>query len=444
MNKISNFNTQNLSERDRKIIWHPFTQEKNAPLPLAIKKAKGLYLYDDEGNTYMDLISSWWVNIHGHAHPEIADAIYEQAKNLEHVIFAGLTHEPAVQLCENLKTILPPQLTRFFFSDNGSTAVEVAIKMAYQFWYNNGERQRTTFISLSGGYHGDTFGAMSVGYASGFHNQFKELLFDVFSIPFPETWNDDPDVQKKEEYSINVLSDFLRAHHEKVVALICEPLVQGAAGMRMCRIEYLTKIIKLIKSYNILIIFDEVMTGFGRTGKYFATEYLIDIKPDIICLSKGLTGGFMPMSLTVSTESIYEAFLAENFTKALAHGHSYTANPLGCAAAIASFKLLTDNKTQSAINSITNSHKRFLSNMPQSNFIKSQRMLGTIVAFNLGDTKNNYEYKLTSVLKQRYLEVGMLIRPLGNTIYLMPPYCITAQELEYAYNKITEIVEQVS
>ncbi len=262
----------NLSERDRKIIWHPFTQEKVAKFPIAIKKAHGSYLYDENNKPYLDLISSWWVNLHGHAHPKIAQAIYEQSMTLEHVIFAGFTHEPAVTLCEKLKTLLPDKLSRFFFSDNGSTTVEVALKMAYQYWWNQGNRERTTFLSFEGGYHGDTFGAMSVGVKSGFHDAFSNLLFSVLTVPFPETWDEDEKIENKEEHSLKVLEGHLRAGSRKIAALILEPLVQGASGMRMCCPEFVRKVVNLVRQHGILIICDEVMTGFGRTGTYFALE----------------------------------------------------------------------------------------------------------------------------------------------------------------------------
>ena len=429
----------NLSKRDRKTIWHPLTQEKTAPLPIAIARGKGAWLYDVDGKAYLDLISSWWVNLHGHSHPDIASAIYEQAKTLEHVIFAGFTHEPAVKLCEKLKTILPKGLSRFFFADNGSTAIEVAIKVSYQFWWNIGEKQRAKFISFHGGYHGDTLGAMSVGDIPDFQNKFQKFLFDTLFIPFPDTWDNDPDVFKKEENSINVLTDILKKHHNEIVAFICEPILQGAGGMRMCRPEYLAKVIKVLRSYNILIIFDEIMTGFYRTGRYFASDY-IETKPDIICLSKGLTGGFLPLSLTVTTEIVYQAFLDDDFSKAFAHSHSYTANPLGCAAALASFDLLVSDETEKAIKNIENLHRSFLDEISKISFIKAPRMLGTIVAFNLEKEHNNYQYEKTPLLKKKFLEAGMLIRPLGNTIYLMPPYCINTEELKYAYNKIIDIV----
>lgn len=421
----------NLSERDRKIIWHPFTQEKVAKFPIAIKKAHGSYLYDENNKPYLDLISSWWVNLHGHAHPKIAQAIYEQSMTLEHVIFAGFTHEPAVTLCEKLKTLLPDKLSRFFFSDNGSTTVEVALKMAYQYWWNQGNRERTTFLSFEGGYHGDTFGAMSVGVKSGFHDAFSNLLFSVLTVPFPETWDEDEKIENKEEHSLKVLEGHLRAGSRKIAAFILEPLVQGASGMRMCCPEFVRKVVNLVRQHGILIICDEVMTGFGRTGTYFALEQT-QIVPDFLCISKGLTGGFLPLALTITTEEVYSAFLSEHFTKAFAHGHSYTANPLGCAAAIASLDLLVKHDTMESIKRIHSIHKKELVNLSEAcKNVECARVTGTIAAFDVHDAQT---------LKIKFLEQGLLIRPLGNSVYLLPPYSISTFELEEAYNKIRNIL----
>lgn len=425
----------NISKRDRKIIWHPFTQEKVATLPIAIKKACGSYLYDEKSKPYLDLISSWWANLHGHAHPKIARAIYEQSMTLEHVIFAGFTHEPAVTLCEKLKTLLPDKLSRFFFSDNGSTAVEVALKMAYQYWWNHGNRERTTFLSFEGGYHGDTFGAMSVGVKSGFHDAFSNLLFSVLTVPFPETWDGDEEIENKEEHSLKVLEGHLHAGSRKIAALILEPLVQGASGMRMCRPEFVRKVVNLVRQHGILIICDEVMTGFGRTGTYFAFEQ-VQIIPDFLCISKGLTGGFLPLALTVTTEEVYSAFLSEHFTKAFAHGHSYTANPLGCAAAIASLDLLIKHDTMESIKRIHSIHKKELVNLSEAcKNVQHARVTGTIAAFDIHDAQT---------LKIKFLEQGLLIRPLGNSVYLLPPYSISTSELEEAYNKIRNILSTPS
>lgn len=422
---------------DQALIWHPFTQNKIANLPIPIVRGEGAYLFDEDGNSYLDVISSWWVNLHGHSHPTIAKAIYEQALKLEHIIFAGFTHSPAVTLCKDLSYILPKSLSRFFFSDNGSTAVEAALKMAYQFWKNKGENNRKTFLSFEGGYHGDTFGAMSVGRKSGFHSTFEELFFNVHTTPFPATWRNDSDLEKKEHQALLKLSQILATHGKNIAAFIAEPLIQGASGMRVCRSEFLAKVIDLIRKYEILIIFDEIMTGFGRTGSLFAFNQ-IGQAPDILCLSKGLSGGFLPLALTIVKENIYEAFLDDSYEKAFLHGHSYTANPLGCAAAIISLKLLLQEETQTQIKNIAEVHTVALNELWKIKNIKNIRQIGTIAAFDLDATKINNEK-----LKKRFLEKGLLIRPLGNTIYLLPPYCISTEELKGAYNIIEQIINNL-
>ncbi|AHX11530.1 adenosylmethionine-8-amino-7-oxononanoate transaminase [Neorickettsia helminthoeca str. Oregon] len=433
-----------LTERDRKLIWHPYTQEKTAPLPIAITRGENECLYDDRGNKYIDLISSWWVNLHGHSNPVIAKAIYDQALKLEQVIFADCTHELAISLCENLKASLPQTFSKFFFSDNGSTAVEVALKMTLQFWQNRNQENRNIFLSFDKGYHGDTVGAMSVGISSDFFSSYERFLFSSQSIPYPATWIGDPDVETKEESSLKMLERFLKENSGRVAGFILEPLVQGASGMRMCRPEYLERILTLLRKHEVILIFDEVMTGFYRTGKMFALDYL-SITPDILCLSKGLTGGFLPLSLTITTREIYDAFLDNDFRKALVHGHSYTANPLGCAAAIASLKLLKDENTLKAIANIEKLHKNFLSELAQSSLdcVKARRVCGTIAAFNLFSEESDYNHPIVKSLKEIFLEKGLLIRPLGNTIYLIPPYCISQASLEEAYNKILEVITSI-
>jgi adenosylmethionine-8-amino-7-oxononanoate aminotransferase len=427
-----------LHTRDKKMIWHPFTQEKTAPDVISIKRAQGCYLYDENDKAYMDLISSWWVNIHGHGHPEIAKSIYEQAKTLEHVIFAGFTHEPAVHLCEGLQTVLPHDLCKFFFSDNGSTAVEVALKMAYQYWRNLGFHEKTTFLSFDGGYHGDTFGAMSVGAKSGFHTPFKDLFFDVLSVPYPETWTDDDEVELKEKKAIHVLQHYLNDPHNKIAALILEPLIQGASGMRICRPQFIKTVIDLVRQHNILVIFDEVMTGFGRTGTYFALEQL-RIIPDFLCMSKGITGGFLPLALTVTTHKIFDAFLGDDFSTAFAHGHSYTANPLACRAAVTSLRLLKSSQCQEAIKNIHQMHKKGLEQLKlKCPRIEKTRIIGTIAAFDV-----THSTGVMTSLKQKCFDQGMLIRPLGRTVYVLPPYCITNKEMELVYNKIINIINEL-
>lgn len=427
-----------LSERDNAVIWHPITQHKMTPPPLPIVRGEGAYLIGEKGERYLDLISSWWVNIHGHAHPDIAKAIYEQAKTLEHVIFAGVTHEPAVLLAEELLTILPKSFSKIFYSDNGSTAVEVALKMAYQFWRNQGEKQRRRFIVFEDGYHGDTFGAMSVGKGCGWFSHFDDLLFNVEVMPYPATWIDDEDVAKKEKAALEKLALYLEKFGNETAALIIEPLIQGAGGFKICRPEFLREVETLVKAHGILIIYDEVMTGFGRTGDYFACLKAKTV-PDIMCFAKGITGGFLPLAVTACQERIYAAFLGDNVSKALIHGHSFTANPLGCAASLASLKILKHPETREKMKLIEKIHEEEIQNLAKNSAVEKVRYCGTISAFNLRLTS---EYGSSASIQYRdsFLKKGLLIRPLGNAVYLMPPYCISETDLRRAYLTIQEVI----
>ena len=408
-------------------IWHPFTQEKTAPKPLKMVRGEKEYLYDGTGNQYVDMISSWWVNILGHSQPEIADAIAKQAHVLEHVIFAGYTHEPAENLVNILSQHLPKNLSKFFFSDNGSTAVEVALKMAYQYFFNRGIDDRAIFINLEGAYHGDTIGAMSAaGASSEYHSKFKKFFFETFSIRFPKNADD-------EGLSISELERFLEQNHKKVCALIVEPLVQGAAGMKMHSPRFLDKIVETVRKYGILVIFDEVMTGFYRTGTMFAMNQIKNI-PDIICLSKALTGGFMPMSLTVTTENIYDAFWSDDWHKAFIHGHSYTANPLACAAACAAQKILQTEEIQQNIQRISETHIARLVALPDKKIL-AKRSCGTISAIDLNSPA------IANDVARLMFENGIITRPLNNTIYFIPPYCIAMKNLNKAYDILASFLE---
>ncbi|QTR52628.1 adenosylmethionine--8-amino-7-oxononanoate transaminase [Thiothrix unzii] len=422
---------------DRQHVWHPFTQAQTAPDPIPITSAKGIRLYAEDGREFLDLISSWWVNLHGHAHPTIAAAIAKQAHTLEQVIFAGFTHQPAAQLAHELVQRLPAGLTRVFFSDDGSTAVEVALKMALQYWRNQGEAQRTRFLAFEGGYHGDTVGAMSVGRGSDFFSTYGSLLFEVGLLPYPQTWDGDADVVSKEQAALAVLDTYLAQHGETLAGVIIEPLVQGAAGMRMCRPEFLQQLAAKLRAAGILLIFDEVMTGFGRTGAMFAA-IKAQVMPDLICLSKGLTAGFLPMSVTVASEAIYAAFLGENFDRALIHGHSFTANPLGCAAALASLQVFEDEQTLAKLPQIEAWHRQGLAQLAGHPAVQHVRVTGTIAAFDVVTTDAGYTSAVGAKLKAFFHERGLLLRPLGNVIYLLPPYCVTQDELALAYQTIGE------
>lgn len=420
-----------------KNVWHPFTIIKDAPEPIKVVKGEGIWLELEDGRRIMDVVSSWWVNILGHSNPVIAKAIYEQAQKLEHVIFAGFTHDPAEQLSERLAEKLPRDLNRVFFSDNGSTAVEVAMKVAYQYWKNKGE-DRKTFICFEGAYHGDTFGAMSGSARSAFSDVFKELMFDVQFLDYPETWMGDEEVAQKEDAIIEKLEKLLDENPDKYAGILIEPLVQGAGGMRMCRPEFLQKLHWVNRQFDTLLIFDEVMTGFGRTGGLFAS-HTAQVEPDIICLSKGITGGFLPLSVTVVSDEIYEAFNSSDPIKTFWHGHSYTANPIGCAAALASLSLLEENTMYQRMESIHLKHIERLKGNPR---LEKFRVTGTIAAMDIkNDEGTGYFNSAAKRIKEVAPDHGVLLRPLGNVLYLMPPYVITEEELEVVYGKIGELVE---
>jgi adenosylmethionine---8-amino-7-oxononanoate aminotransferase len=422
---------------DRRHVWHPFTQAATAPDPIPIRAAHGAHLIAADGREYLDLISSWWVTLHGHAHPAIAAAVARQAAELEQVIFAGFTHEPAVQVAARLAALLPDGLERVFFSDDGSTSVEVALKLAYQYWWNRGEPRRRRFLAFEGGYHGDTFGAMSAGQSSGFYRPFRDLLFSVDLLPFPETWDGDPSVQQKEATSLDALDAWIGRCGREGVALIMEPLVQGAAGMRMCRPQFVRAVSERLRAAGLLFILDEVMTGFGRTGATFAC-LKAGVAPDLVCLSKGLTGGFLPMAATVCRPEIYEAFLGGNFERAFAHGHSFTANPLGCAAALASLDLLQSDETTARLAAIESVHGERLPRLARNAKLTRPRRCGTIAAVTFGGADQGYSAAMVPQLKAFFLERGLLIRPLGPVVYLLPPFCVTKDELHRAYDAIEE------
>jgi adenosylmethionine-8-amino-7-oxononanoate aminotransferase len=421
----------NLSERDSKIIWHPFTQMKTAAAPIAIVKGEGARLYDEAGNVYIDAIASWWTNLHGHAHPHIAAALRNQAETLEHVIFADFTHKPAVELAERLLAKMPQNQARIFYSDNGSTAVEVAIKMAFQYWYNI-EKPRKKIIALEGAYHGDTFGAMAVGERSAFSAPFNPFLFDVLFVEAP--------LPGKEEMALAQLKKVITDHPEQIAAFIFEPLVQGSGGMRMYKAEALDAMLQLCINEDIILIADEVMTGFGRTGKMWAADYLQN-KPDIFCLSKGLTGGTMAFGATTCTAKIFDAFWSDDKLKTLFHGHSCTGNPLACSVALASLDLMEMPQTWENIRRIENSHQNFSKKLLGHPLVKNLRQQGVILAFDIDNAQNtSYFNNLRDRIWHFFINKKLLLRPLGNTVYILPPYCITAEELDKVYNGIEELL----
>ena len=420
----------NLVERDLKVIWHPYTQMKTALPPIPIVRGEGACLFDEKGNKYIDAVSSWWVNIHGHAHPYIAKKVAEQLNKLEHVIFAGFTHEGAVELAERLLAILPGNQHKAFYSDNGSTAVEVAIKMCLQYWRNKGQN-RTKIIAFNNAYHGDTFGAMAVSGRSAFTAAFDSLLFEVEFIDLPNKTN------------IRGLKSQISNLKSQTACFIFEPLVQGAGGMLMYDAQYLDELMVHCREEGILMIADEVFTGFGRTGKPFACNH-VTMQPDIMCFSKGLTGGTMALGLTTCSQQIYDAFLSDDKLKTLFHGHSFTANPVAIAAALASLDLFLEPLTTENIKRIEQAHCQFAQKIKDHPKVRTVRQTGTIIAMEW-ETGNNTSYfnSLRDRLYTYFLNAGIILRPLGNIIYILPPYCITNDELNYIYHKIERALEEI-
>ena len=419
-----------LAERDQQVIWHPFTQQKNRLPPVPIVKGGGTLLYAEDGSTFIDAISSWWVTLHGHAHPYIAEKIYQQALQLEQVIFAGFTHEPAVKLAERLLPILPGKFSRIFYSDNGSTSTEVALKMSIQYWWNKGETNRKKILAFKNAYHGDTFGAMSVSDRSVFTLAFHDFLFEVVFIDTPTPEN------------INGIKTIIEEQAPEIAAFIYEPLVQGAGGMKMYDASLMDVVLNTVNQSNIICIADEVMTGFGRTGSLFASNYLQN-KPDIICLSKGLTGGTMALGVTACNNRIFEAYVNDDKYKTFFHGHSFTANPLACTAALASLDLLEIEDCMVRIQHISESNKIFAEELHSYSQIKEIRTLGTILAFEITQGKDEYLNSISTTITQMVLKKGIYLRPLGNTVYIMPPYCITSSELQKTYEVIREVLSEL-
>ena len=425
--------------KDKKFLWHPFTQSSFSEDPIIISSAKDEKLFDIEGKEYIDLISSWWINTHGHCRNEMVNSVFNQSKKFEQVLFAGFTHHPAVDLAARIVDILPKNLSRVFYSDNGSTSVEIAMKVAIQYWHNLGKK-KTKFVAFSGGYHGDTFGAMSVGKTTGFYKPFEDILHKNSFIPFPEDWLGNNQLEESERLAMNAAYKIVEKEKDKIAAVILEPLVQGAGGMKICRKEFLDKLVKMFKDQGILVIFDEVMTGFGRTGKMFATDHLT-MKPDIICLAKSLTGGFIPLAATVFSEEIHEVFVDTNFNKTFLHGHSFSANPVACAAALSSLNLFNEDKTFTKIEEISKIHNDCLKNISKLQNISKIRKLGTIAAFDFKNISDRYGSLESHEMRKKFLENGLLLRPLGNTVYFMPPYCIKKENLINSYEKLIEILQ---
>lgn len=411
--------------KDQQFVWHPFTQMQTAKAPLEIVEAKDTWLITKDGKRYLDVNSSWWVNVHGHGNEHIGKAIAEQFSKLDHVIFAGATHPKAEELAKRVVHLLPEKFQKVFFSDDGSTAVEVALKMAFQFFYNQ-SNPRKRVLAIEGAYHGDTFGAMSIGQRGYFNEPFEHFFFEVDFLDFP--------TQKNESELLLRAENLFKTN--EFACVIVEPLVQGSAGMRMYSVDFLDKLVLLAQEYSVKVIFDEIMTGWGRTGRMFAMDYCSQ-KPDIVCLSKGLTGGVLPLGLTVATNEIYNAFLSEDKTKALLHGHSFTGNALACAAACASIDLFETDVTTQKIKQLCEWNASFLVELKKVPSILEVRNLGTILAIEINTGEgNSYFSSIRDKAYDFFLERGVLLRPLGNVIFINPPYCITEEEYSHVKNAI--------
>lgn len=418
------------SERDKNHLWHPLRQHQLQPESLAIVKAKGCTLTDENGNEYIDAIASWYTCMFGHCNDYIVEKTHQQMQQLDQIMFSDFTHPAAIKLSEALISILPEGQQKIFFNDNGSTAVEAGIKMALQYYFNQGEK-RTTFIALENGFHGDTFGAMSVSGLSVYNGPFEEFLMDVKRIPVPNGSNT--------EHILKTLKTLVSEYD--IAGFIYEPLVQGAAGMKIHNAEGLNEILKFCKNNDILTIADEVMTGFGKTGKHFASDH-IATKPDIICLSKALTAGLVPMAITSCTQVIYDAFLSNDIAKGFFHCHTYSANPIACAAALASIELLQSETIQDNINRITASHQEFDKRIKNHPKVKSTRSIGVIFALDLNIQSQRYGDLRTKLLNF-FMDNGVFLRPLGNTIYIQVPYVITETELQKVYDTIEAVLDLV-
>ena len=421
--------TESLSQRDKKHLWHPLTQHKLAGDMLAIVKAKGAVLYDEQGKEYIDGISSWYTAVYGHCNEKITQKVAAQMQQLDQVVFSGFTHEPAIALSEALIEILPKNQEKLFFSDNGSTATEIGIKMALQYHHNLGN-DRKVLLALEEGFHGDTFGAMSVSGLSVYNGAFEDHFLKVLRLPVPVGKNNSEVIERLKK----LISE------ENIAGFIYEPLIQGAAGMKFTDPEGMDQILKLCRENQILGIADEVMTGFGKTGKNFASEYM-ETQPDIICMSKALTAGLLPMAVTSCTRKVYDAFYADEISKGLFHGHTYTANPLACAAALAGIELLTSPEMQDHIQRIQNAHAAFKERLKEHPKVINLRHLGTIIAFELNVPMKRYG-SLRNRLFQHFMELGVFLRPLGSTIYIAAPYITTGGQLQKIYAAIENALEK--
>lgn len=440
-----------LVDRDAARVWHPYTQMLTRPDPIPIVRGEGVYLFTEDGRRLLDGTSSWWVNIHGHSHPRLNAALAAQARELEHVVFANCTHRPAVELAERLVEVVPRGLTRVFYSDNGSTAVEVAMKMACQYWGNRGQPRRT-FVGLHHAYHGDTVGAMSASEDSVFTRPFATMLFDVPRAHAPYCYRCPVGLTRATcqiecARSAGGLGALLEEHGASVAAVIVEPMLQGAGGMIVWPAEFLAEVRRLCDRHGVLMIADEVLTGFGRTGRMFACEHAA-VAPDIICLSKALTGGYLPLGATLTTEAVYEAFLSPDRTRTFFHGHSFTANPLACAVAIASLELVHESRAIEKVGTLEGWLRRGLEPLRARREVGDVRVIGGVGVVELVSDKvhksaGGYLDDAGPRMTRAFLDRGLLLRPLGNVLYVMPPYVITESETAWVTGQVAEVLDDL-
>jgi adenosylmethionine-8-amino-7-oxononanoate aminotransferase len=425
-------------------IWHPFTNSVLDPAPIEIERAEGVWLYAKDGRKIIDAVSSWWVNIHGHANPRIAAAIAEQAGKMEHVILAGFTHEPAEELAARLRKWVAPELTHLFFSDDGSTAVEVALKLAVQHFSNTGRPEKRQIVALQHGYHGDTAGAMSVSDDSPFTDPFRTMRYAVHRVHSAYCYRCPVGLRRETCHieCVGQLEILLEERGDKIAAVIVEPLLQAAGGMIIHPLEFLQRVREACTKYDVLLIADEVLTGFGRTGKMFACD-LAGIAPDLMCLSKGITGGFLPMGVTLCSDRVETAFRSQNRLHTFYHGHSYTGNALACAAANASLQIFEDEPVFERTAAIAEITSERLAQLKDFASVGDIRQMGTIGAIELRADDAGYLSAMRPKLYHFFLERGVLLRPLGNVIYVLPPYVISEAELNRVYDVILDAIQTV-
>ena len=425
-------------------IWHPFTNAAVDDAPLHAVRAERVYLYTKDGRRILDAVSSWWVNLHGHANPRISDAIAKQAGKLEHVLLAGFTHDAAEELAERLRKWLPAEMTHLFFSDDGSTAVEVALKLAVQHFSNQGRAQKSEIVALAHGYHGDTAGAMSISDDSPFTKPFESMRYKVHRVHSAYCHRCPVGLTRETCHieCVQQLERLLEEKHENIAAVIVEPLLQGAGGMIVHPVEFLQRVRELCTRYDVLLIADEVLTGFGRTGKMFACN-VAGIVPDLMCLSKGITGGFLPMGATVCSDRVEGPFRSENRLHTFYHGHSYTGNALACAAANASLQIFEDEPVFERIAMIAEVNAERLEEFREHAKVGDVRQIGTIGAIELRADDAGYLSGMRTKLYRYFIDHGVLLRPLGNVVYVLPPYVITRQELHFVYDVILQGIENV-